>query len=130
MRKLTFTVSLSNPKPMDKLTAKLTATTLVAVLGFGVSPVWAQSVAPPAAQPAAQPATAARPLPIEAPQNSSPSSANQLIERIQVESRDVRIDEVRFGGETRSITVTPKGGLPAYDVKPSTGERTWKVLGF
>lgn len=53
-----------------------------------------------------------------------------MIERIRVENAEVRIDEVRVGGETRSISVLPKGGFPVYDVKPSTGERTWKVLGF
>ena len=130
MRKPTFTVPLGRLKPMDKQTAKFTVATLVAtlvaVLGCSVSQVWAQS----AAQPVAAPAIAARPLPLEAPQNSAPSSANQLIERIQVESRDVRIDELRFGGETRSISVAPKGGWPSYDVQPTTGERTWKVLGF
>jgi hypothetical protein len=51
-------------------------------------------------------------------------------ERIRVEDEGVRIDELRVGGETRSISVSPKGGMPAYDVAPKTGERTWKVLGF
>ena len=58
------------------------------------------------------------------------SAANQLIERIQVEDADVRIEEARFGGETRRITVIPKGGFPSYDVRPSTGHSTWKILGF
>jgi hypothetical protein len=51
-------------------------------------------------------------------------------EHIQVEDEGARIDELRIGGETRTISVTPKGGMPAYDVAPKTGERTWKVLGF
>jgi hypothetical protein len=51
-------------------------------------------------------------------------------EHIQVEDDAARIDELRVGGETRSISVSPKGGMPAYDVAPKTGERTWKVLGF
>ncbi len=80
--------------------------------------------------PAAQAASPARPTPIEQPQNTNPSSSNQLIERIRVENADLRIDEVRFGGETRSISVVPKSGFPAYDVQPKTGERTWKILGF
>ncbi len=96
--------------------------TLATTLALAASPLWAQTAAPAAASP--------RALPVEAPQNTQPSSSNQLIERIRVETADVRIDEVRFGGETRSISVAPKGGFPAYDVKPSTGERTWKVLGF
>lgn len=60
---------------------------------------------------------------------SGPSSANQLIERIQVEGGDTRIDEIRVGGETRNITVTPNG-FPAYTVQPRTGERTWKLFDF
>ena len=62
----------------------------------------------------------------------------QLIERITVDDGGARINELRFGGETRSITVQPKGGLPAYDVRPisgadsqaGSGTRTWKILGF
>jgi hypothetical protein len=62
--------------------------------------------------------------------DSSPSRKNQLIENISVEDGGARIEEHRFGGETRSITVQPKGGMPAYDVQPATGARTWKLLGF
>jgi len=51
-------------------------------------------------------------------------------ERILVEDDSARIDELRIGGETRTISVTPKGDMPAYNVAPKTGERTWKVLGF
>ena len=40
------------------------------------------------------------------------------------------IDELRIGGETKSINVQPKGGMPAYQVGPVSGERSWKVLGF
>lgn len=66
------------------------------------------------------------------------SGADQLIERITVDDGGARISELRFGGETRSISVQPKGGLPAYDVRPisgadiqpTSGTRTWKILGF
>ena len=95
---------------------------LIAVLGAGVGPASAQT--------AVQTAAKTGPQPAETRQNTQPSSSNQLIERIRVENAEVRIDEVRVGGETRSISVLPKGGFPVYDVKPSTGERTWKVLGF
>ena len=57
------------------------------------------------------------------------SSTNQLIERIQVQGNDTRIEELRVGGESRSITVTPNG-FPAYNVQPRTGERTWKLFDF
>ena len=81
---------------------------------------WAQTGTPPAKPPAVVGAAPSQPA----------SSANQLIERIHVEGGTSSIDEVRVGGETRSITVQPKGGLPAYDVQPTTGTRAWKVLGF
>jgi len=71
----------------------------------------------------------------------------QRIERIRVEDGGSRIDELRFGGETKSITVSPKGNLPTYDVLPASanrgpfagernsasasgGTRVWKILGF
>ncbi len=72
---------------------------------------------------------------------------DQRIERIQIEDAGSRIDELRVGGETQSIVVSPKGGMPAYDVIPGStnrsqargergngsatgGTRVWKVLGF
>jgi hypothetical protein len=45
-------------------------------------------------------------------------------------SKGARIDELRIGGETKTITVQPKGRLPAYQVEPTSGERSWKILGF
>jgi hypothetical protein len=47
----------------------------------------------------------------------------QKIEHIQHEDKSARIDELRVGGETRSITVTPKNGAPAYEVTPSGNNR-------
>jgi hypothetical protein len=64
------------------------------------------------------------------PSRATPGDQESRTERIQVEDDSARIDELRIGGETRSISVTPKGGMPAYNVAPKTGERTWKVLGF
>ena len=75
------------------------------------------------------------------------SRTDQRIERIHVEDAGSRIDELRVGGETQSITVSPKGGMPAYEVLPATanqgpaggqrnssaasgGTRVWKILGF
>ena len=49
---------------------------------------------------------------------------------IRVEDAGARIDEIRVGGDTQSIIVQPKDGMPAYQVEPKTGERSWKVLGF
>jgi hypothetical protein len=72
---------------------------------------------------------------------------DQTIQRIRTEDAGSRIDEVRVGGETQSITVQPKSGsgIPPYEVKPSdtargaapssakndtTGSRVWNVLTF
>ena len=79
--------------------------------------------------------------------NTAPQRPDQRIERIRIEDAGSRIDELRVGGETQSIVVSPKGGMPAYDVIPDPGNhnltrgergstgttggtRVWKVLGF
>ena len=94
-----------------------------------------------AAQTPAQPAQVASAAP------APTSRTDQTVQRIRVEDAGSRIDEVRVGGETQSITVQPKAGinLPAYEVKPSdtargappstsknetTGSRVWNVLKF
>ena len=82
-------------------------------------------------------------------QTPSPADkSEQTIERIHHEDKGSRIDELRVGGETKSITVSPKGNMPPYEVKPENGNRSptannrdgstsgssgssgWKVLGF
>jgi glucose/arabinose dehydrogenase len=90
---------------------------------------WAQAQVPTGAATTAK-ATAGTAATELASTSLPASKTNQLIERIQVNDGAVRIDEVRFGGETRSIAVVPKGGMPAYEVQPVTGVRTWKILGF
>ena len=77
------------------------------------------------------------PAPLLAPADSknlqetgSAKVIEQRTERIHVEDASTRIDELRVGGETRSIKVQPKGDLPAYEVAPASGERSWKVLSF
>ncbi len=44
---------------------------------------------------------------------------NQKIERIVVEDGGSRIDELRVGGQTRSITVKPKANVPEYEFQPT-----------
>jgi hypothetical protein len=51
------------------------------------------------------------------------SGTEQKIERIRHEDVGSRIDELRVGGETRSITVQPKGDAPAYQVAPESNNR-------
>ncbi len=114
------------------------ASTLLAAL-----PLWlAMSLAGIAhAQPAAAPASADA---TAAARDAEPGRSNQRVEHIRVEDAGSRVDEVRTGGETQSITVTPKAPVPSYDVRPadvtrpgsseagpgSAGPRTWKVLSF
>jgi hypothetical protein len=74
-----------------------------------VSQSWAQS-----------PATEAAPK----------SAVEKRTERIRIEDAGSRIDELRVGGETKTIIVQPRGGMPAYDVQPQSGERSWKIVGF
>jgi hypothetical protein len=44
---------------------------------------------------------------------------NQKIQRIRVEDDGARIDELRVGGQTQSITVQPKSGAPEYEFQPT-----------
>lgn len=72
---------------------------------------------------------------------------NQRIERIQHEDAGSRIEELRVGGQTQSITVQPKANVPEYGIDPpdlartrpgdnrdglsnATGQRFWNVLRF
>jgi hypothetical protein len=71
------------------------------------------------------------------------SRPDRQIERIRTQDAGSRIDELRVGGETQSITVQPAANVPAYEVKPtdtsragsaadtgSTGSRFWNVFKF
>ena len=49
---------------------------------------------------------------------------NQKIERIHVEDGGASIDELRVGGETRSITVQPKANVPQYEFQPTDLSRS------
>ena len=53
----------------------------------------------------------------------SPRS-NQKIEHIRVEDSGARVDEVRYGGQTQSISVQPKANVPSYEVLPNDGGRS------
>jgi hypothetical protein len=64
------------------------------------------------------------------PQNTAPAPVEKRIERIHLEDKGSKIDELRVGGETQSIEVQPKGNLPAYQIAPTSGQRSWKILGF
>lgn len=58
-------------------------------------------------------------------QRSTEGRHNQRIEHIVVEDAGSRVQELRVGGQTQSITVQPKTGtpLPAYEVRANDGAR-------
>lgn len=74
------------------------------------------------------PSTGAAPV---SPQREAQAAgrANQRIERVRIEDAATRVDELRYGGETQSITVQPKTDLPEYQVQRD-GTRVWNVLKF
>lgn len=87
-------------------------------------------------------AVAQTPAPAQAANSARP---DPKIERIRTEDAGTRIDELRVGGETQQITVQPKTGAPAYEVRPAegvrgaapaaagndtNGSRVWNVLKF
>ena len=71
---------------------------------------------------------------------------NQKIERLNVEDEANRIEEVRVGGQSKSVTVQPKANVPPYELAPSDlarsrpedsrdgqmgkKQRVWNVFGF
>jgi hypothetical protein len=83
-------------------------------------------------------------LPLE--REATEGRNNQRIERIRVEDAGSRVEEVRYGGQTQSITVQPKVNVPEYEIVPSDGarsqrpysregggvtsQRVWNVLNF
>ena len=81
----------------------------------------------------------------QSPTAAGSARPDQTIERIRTEDGGTRIDELRVGGETQQITVQPKTGGAAYEVKPAegvrgtapaatstdtNGSRVWNVLKF
>ena len=82
----------------------------------------------------AQPAATAAPLgPLAAPTLSpqeqdkadrAEGRRNQKVELIHLEDSANVIDEVRYGGQTQSITVQPKNRMPEYEVQPNDLSRT------
>ena len=66
-------------------------------------------------------AQAPAPAPSPAPAKNPPE---QRIEQIRTEDQGARIDELRVGGQTQSITVTPKANMPEYEIQPTEGART------
>ena len=115
------------------------ASTTLFLLALATGPTLAQTSAQNAVQPSEQEREQLSNQEQNAPRQ------NQRTERIRVEDGGSRVDELRIGGQTQSITVQPKvGDLPAYEVQPSdgvrnrsqngaeatTGSRVWNVMKF
>ncbi|GAC1525751.1 MAG: hypothetical protein NVS2B4_01950 [Ramlibacter sp.] len=56
--------------------------------------------------------------------DATPGRRNQKIERLVHEDAGARIEEVRYAGQTESITVQPKAPVPGYQVEPESQSRT------
>lgn len=79
-------------------------------------------------------------------QSVTPEAADQAViepktERIIHHDRGSRIEEVRVGGQTRSIQVDTNSQVPGYQVQPidpaqsiqdkgSAGKSSWRILKF
>ena len=88
------------------------------LLAFATAPALAQNTSQNAPQ---SPADGREQL---SNQEQNAPRQNQRTERIRVEDGGSRVDELRIGGQTQSITVQPKvGNMPAYEVKPTDGAR-------
>ena len=106
--------------------------TLVLALG---GPFAAAQTPAPAPRPAASTARSSEPV---------DGRTQQKIERIRIEDAGSRVDEVRVGGQTQSITVHPRADVPPYEIVPQDGarsqrqtdgggmpgKRVWNVWGF
>ena len=90
------------------------------LLALASAPALAQN----ASQNAIQPSADGRGQLLEREQQAE-GRHNQRVEHIVVEDAGSRVQELRVGGQTQSITVQPKTGtpLPAYEVRSNDGAR-------
>ena len=96
-------------------------------------------------------ALAAQTAPATAPVTQEPARLegrkNQKVEFIHHEDAGAVIDEVRYGGQTQSIRVQPRGDAPEYEIQPADmarsrpadprdgmggggGQRVWNIFKF
>lgn len=76
-----------------------------------------------------------------APEPNRAASIEQKTERIVHQDRGSRIEELRVGGQTRSIQVDTNSQVPGYQVQPidpaqssqdkgAAGKSSWRVIRF
>ncbi|MBC7379807.1 MAG: hypothetical protein H7346_20545 [Burkholderiaceae bacterium] len=74
---------------------------------------------------AATPApAAAAPARLEAAPTARSSRPDQRIERVRLEDNGAVVEEVHYGGQAQSNTVSPKAPVPAYEIVPADGVRS------
>jgi len=74
------------------------------------------------------------------PATPQPSAPEPKVERLVHHDGWSRIEELRIGGQTRTIEVRTRSGLPSYEVRPidpgvsddrsGAGTRRWRVTDF
>lgn len=101
----------------------LRQTLLATVCALSTAAACAQTGALPAPAGGTPSAAAQDAAPQDPAQTRAEGRRNQKIENIHVEDNNAKVDEVRYGGQTQSITVQPKANMPAYEVLPNDGGR-------
>jgi len=94
---------------------------LAALVVLGAASASAQTTAAPPTSNAA---------PVSKPGDKATGRPDLSIERIRTQDSGSRIDELRVGGETQSITVQPAADVPAYEVRPMDASRNGSGTGF
>jgi hypothetical protein len=125
---------------------KWSAVVVIAVCAGAVLSPFARAADAPPPLPAAPPASPSA-LPLDA-EDPTPRKAvsEPAIKRTVIEDRSARIEELRVRGQLQKVTVSPKGGVPGYEVllgdgahvigddpgtsRGSAGKRVWNVLRF
>jgi hypothetical protein len=73
------------------------------------------------AQNTSQNTTPAQPL---VAANPPAPEGDQRIERIRLEDNGTVVEEVRYGGQSQSISVQPKAAVPPYEIVPGDSPRS------
>ena len=61
--------------------------------------------------------------------DAPPERGEQKVERLHHEDKGSSIDELRVGGETRSVKVQPKYDVPGYQIVPTDGTQRPAIPG-
>ena len=128
------------PTSMAALAA-LFASLLAGLPAWGAQPAGAVAAPTPASA-----STASQLAPVEADAIDAGAVKEPYVKRTVIDGKTTRIEELRVRGQLKKVTVTSKGGAPAYeiitdagsrDLLPgptnslgASGQRVWNVLHF